>query len=378
MTTRRSFLKTSFSAGAALLLAAGGGGAAGSSSPSGGSAFDADVQKAYDGYAKANMPNVSIDLLQAAKKEGTLSLYHGQTGSDDASLTLFKQNFPFINVEAVALSGGNMLERFGGEYRSGKYLSDVVSITSKPAAEGFQKEGFIMNYTIGPANEIAPSHQVPGYIYSQYSSLNAVAWNPDHIKDDDAKVFLKWEGLMDPKWAGKKFTINSDISGGSLQALYVYQYKTFGTKLWEFMAKNIVLFPGSVPMSDAIVSGEADIAGGAGADAFGTAYNKGAPVHWVYPEPIVSVPVVQFITSHAPHPNVSKVYQEFFFSKPSLANFVDQGAMVDRPGVPDNRKVKSEPWFVAPDPAKLWDYTSDDITNTFPEAAKAWNSVFKK
>jgi iron(III) transport system substrate-binding protein len=183
---------------------------------------------------------------------------------------------------------------------------------------------------------------------------------------------------MDPKWNGKKFTLNSDISGGSLQVLYVYQFKTFGTKLWELMAKNIVLFPGSVPMADAIISGEADIAGGAGADAFGSKFDKGAPVHWVYPEPILSVPVVQFITSHAPHPNAAKLYQEFFFSKPSLANFVQQGAMVDRPGVPDNRKVKSEPWFVPPDPAKLWAYTSDDITNTFPEVTKAWNSIFKK
>jgi ABC-type Fe3+ transport system substrate-binding protein len=376
MATRREFLKAGLGAGAIVLLA-GCGGTAASTGPSSGSGVDADIQKAYDGYVKQYMPNVSIDLLKAAKAEGKVSLYHGQTGSDDASLAIFKQNFPFLPVETVALSGGNMIERFGSEYRAGKYLADLVAITSLPAAMGFQKEGFVMEYKIGPADEIAPTHQLPGYIYSQYSSVNAVGYNPTKMKDEDARLFQKWEGLLDPKWDGKKWAMNSDISGGALQVLYVFQYKTFGTALWEKMAKNVNLYPGSVPITDSIVSGETDIAGGSGADAFGAAYDKGAPVHWVYPEPVLAVPSVQFIASHAPHPNAAKVYQEFFFSVPSLSNYVQTGAMVDRKNVPDNRKVKSEPWFRPPDTTKLWPYTPEDITTGFPEAAKAWRSVFK-
>ncbi len=363
----------------AMLLLAACGGSTAAPSAGGGRAIDTEVQKAYDSFAKQYMPAVSLDLLQAAKAEGKLTYYHGQTGSDEAMLNEFKKNFPFISMEGVALSGGNMVERFQGEYRSGKYLADVVSITSLPAAAGWQKEGFVMNYTIGPANEIAPNHQVPGYIYSQYSSTLGIGWNPEKVKDEDAKTGLqKWEQLGDAKWQGKKFALNSDISGGTLQVLYTMEYKLFGTGLWEKMARNYSLFPGSVPIADAVVSGEADIAAGLSTESMEQKWVKGAPIHWSYAEPILAVPVVHFITAKPPHPNASKVFQEFVFSIPALSTWANQGALVDRKGVTDSRKVKNEAWYVPPDTAKLWQYTTEDISTTFPEAAKAWNGIFKK
>ena len=73
---------------------------------------------------------------------------------------------------------------------------------------------------------------------------------------------------------------------------------------------------------------------------------KGAPIHWSYAEPILAVPVVHFITAKPPHPNASKVFQEFVFSIPALSTWANQGALVDRKGVTDNRKVKNEAWYV--------------------------------
>ena len=63
------------------------------------------------------------------------------------------------------------------------------------------------------------------------------------------------------------------------------------------------------------------------------------------------------------------------FSIPALSTWANQGALVDRKGVTDNRKVKNEAWYVAPDNAKLWQYTTEDISTTFPEAAKAWTAA---
>src|SRR5690349_22544085 len=151
-TSRRQFLESALSAGAALMLASCGGSAG---SASGGA--DADLQKAFD-YAKANMPAVTLDLLKAAKADGKFVFYHGQTGSDDAMLAEFQKQFPFIKVQSVTLSGGNLVERFNSEYKAGKYLVDVVSITSLPAAAQAQKDGFVMAYKPGPADEIPAAH----------------------------------------------------------------------------------------------------------------------------------------------------------------------------------------------------------------------------
>ncbi len=379
MTTRRQFLRTSaLAAGALLLAACGGSAASGGTSPSSGSGADADVQKAFE-YTKANMPAITLDILKAAKAEGKLSYYHGQTGSDDNIMAEFQKQFPFIKIEGVALSGGNLVERFNSEYKSQKYLVDVVSITSLPAATQAQKDGFVMPYTIGPASEIAPTHQVPGYVYSYGSSLMGLGWNPDRIKDDDAKAsLLKWEGLADARWQGKKFAMNSDISGGSLQVLYTFEYKTFGTSLWQKMAPTANLYPGSPPIADSVISGESDIAAGLSAETMQQKWEKGAPIHWVFPEPILAVPLVQFIAAKPPNPNAAKVFVEHVFSLPVASMWASQGYLVDRKGTQDTRKVRNEPWWVQPDPSKLWSYTTDDILTTFPEVAKAWNSVFKK
>lgn len=372
MMTRRNFLKSTV---LTLALAACGGTSAPASTSS---SEDPAFQKALD-FVKTNMPAVTPDLLRAAKSEGKFVFYHGQTGSDDAMLADFQKIFPFIAVESVTLSGGNLVERFMSEYRASKYLLDVVSITSLPAAAQAQKEGFVMAYTPGPASEIPASHTVPGYVYSHYSSVMGIGWNPEKMKDDEAKsIFSKWEGLADPRLQGKKFALNSDISGGSLQVLYTFEYKQFGTSLWQKMASNYNLFPGSPPIADAIISGEADIAAGLSAETMQAKWDKGAPIHWSYPEPVLALPLVEFIGAKAPHPNAAKVFVEYTFSLPSLSTYVSQGALTDRKGVPDNRKVKSEPWFSPPDTTKLWTYTTDDILTTFPEVTKAWNGLFKK
>jgi iron(III) transport system substrate-binding protein len=372
-TSRRQFLESALSAGAALMLASCGGSAG---SASGGA--DADLQKAFD-YAKANMPAVTLDLLKAAKAEGKFVFYHGQTGSDDAMLAEFQKQFPFIKVESVTLSGGNLVERFNSEYKAGKYLVDVVSITSLPAAAQAQKDGFVMAYKPGPADEIPAAHTVPGYVYSHYSSVMGIGWNPDKMKDDEAKaMFATWEGLGDSRLQGKKFALNSDISGGSLQVLYTFEYKQFGASLWQKMASNYNLYPGSPPIADAIISGEADVAAGLSAETMEAKWDKGAPIHWTYPQPVLALPLVAFIAAKAPNPNAAKVFIEYLFSLPSLATYVSQGGLPDRKGVPDNRKIRSEAWFSPPDTTKLWSYTTEDILTTFPDVAKAWNGIFKK
>lgn len=375
MITRRYFLQSTLGAGAALLLAACGGGGSASSVSSG---TDADVQKVFE-YTQKNMPAVSLDLLKAAKAEGKFVFYHGQTGSDDAMLAEFQKQFPFIKVESVVLSGGNLIERFNSEYKAGKYLVDVMSITSLPAAAQMQKDGFVMAYTPGAAKEITPSHTVPGYVYAYESSIMAVGWNPNNIKDDDAKsVFSKWEGLGDARWQGKKYALNSDISGGSLQVLYVFEYKQFGTSLWQKMASNYNLYPGSPPIADSVISGESDIAAGLSAETMEAKWDKGAPIHWVYPEPVLALPLVEFIAAHAPNPNAAKVFLEYTLSLPSLATYAAQGGVPERKGVPDNRKVTSEAWYSPPNMGNQWAYTNEDIQTTFPEVSKAWNGIFKK
>src|SRR5262245_36696242 len=65
--------------------------------------------------------------LQAAKKEGQLSLYGGQEITHPEVLAAFNKEFPFIKVTATSGRGGDLVARIVAERRADKYLADVMA-----------------------------------------------------------------------------------------------------------------------------------------------------------------------------------------------------------------------------------------------------------
>ena len=65
--------------------------------------------------------------VEAAKKEGQVSLYGGQEITHPDIIAAFNKEFPFIKVLTTSGRGGDLLARIISERRADKYLADVIA-----------------------------------------------------------------------------------------------------------------------------------------------------------------------------------------------------------------------------------------------------------
>ncbi|TMA06518.1 MAG: hypothetical protein E6J89_17905, partial [Deltaproteobacteria bacterium] len=65
--------------------------------------------------------------LEAAKKEGRLTLYGGQEITHPDIVAAFGREFPSIKVVTVGGHGADLSQRVPAERRAGKYLADLYA-----------------------------------------------------------------------------------------------------------------------------------------------------------------------------------------------------------------------------------------------------------
>ena len=65
--------------------------------------------------------------IEAAKKEGQLSLYGGQEITHPEILAAFNKEFPFIKVTTVGGRAADLMSRITAERRADRYLADVMA-----------------------------------------------------------------------------------------------------------------------------------------------------------------------------------------------------------------------------------------------------------
>jgi ABC-type Fe3+ transport system substrate-binding protein len=374
---RRTLLKGGLYAlgGAATLdLIAACGGASGSSTTS---ASD-DVQQAYDSFVKKEMPNVPIDLLKAAKKEGTLNNYMLVPLFNKTLVEAFQKTFPFVQVQLTSLNGGPLVAKFLTESRANQNNADIVMFSSSSDAQAALDEKLILNYKPTVEGEINMDHGVSGYVMPVTGEVEVIAYNSQKLKDSDVQILKKWDGLLDTRWDGKKFAVTEVLSGGVAQLLNYYFNKQYQARMWQRIARSgYSKYPGGNPALDAIISGDIDIGVGIAGSLAVAKLQTGAPLRWTNPQDWLITPYVQFINAKAPHPNAAKLFQEFALSPSGQKIFGDFGGVSLRKGIKSSADFQKQSWYQPVDATKAWSYTDKDLGVAIPDIAKQWRAILK-
>jgi ABC-type Fe3+ transport system substrate-binding protein len=204
------------------------------------------------------------------------------------------------------------------------------------------------------------------------------AYNPQKISDTDAAVLGKWEGLLDPRWNGKKFGVVEVQAGGTSQLLNYYFAKQFQDRVWQRVAESgYSIYPGGNPAIDAVISGENDLAVGVPGSLAAGKLQTGAPLRWQNAQDWLVTPYVQFINAKAPHPNAAKLFQEFTLSPTGQQVFGGFGGISLRTGVKSDADFTKQSWYQAPDPAKVWPYSDKELGAAMPDITKQWRAIIK-
>jgi len=252
------------------------------------------------------------DVRTLAEAEGKVVFYAAFNATDTKTLTDgFQKLYPKIEASFYRATDAQLMERILTEFRAGKPLVDVVMSTSF-YGHNLKKRGLLAAYD-SPERKFYRD----GYKDSQatwtsiYTNYSAFGFNTRNVPR--ASVPKTHQDLLKAEWKG-----NIGIDSRA--------YEWFGTMLKAMgeekglafmreLAKQVGLRNGRTILAQLVAAGEFKGALSAYSQTFEQMKPAGAPVDWVYLNPVFANIHPVGIASKAPHPNAAKLFIDFVLSK---------------------------------------------------------------
>ena len=298
-------------------------------------------------------------IVEAAKKEGTLTLYTTIAEKDlPAVIKPFETKYG-IKVVVWRAGTDKVLQRTLAEAAAKRDEVDVVHFGS-PEMEALSREKVLMAVKSPTYKDLTPG-SVPAH--QQWAATLLSVWvqayNTNLIKKDELPK--TYADLLNPKWKGKLgleaknqdwFQTMVEIMGGGDK----------GMKFFNDLVATNGLSPrkGHTLLNNMVVSGEVPMAL--------TVYNympeqakkKGAPIDWFVLEPAIARSNAVGVAARAKRPNAALLFHEYMLTDA-------QPLLVGIDYVPTNTKVDS--------PLKGVKIIITDPIRSLDEAAK-WEKLF--
>ena len=151
-------------------------------------------------------------LIEAAKSEGKVAYYTTMTLSQSKKVTdKFQAKYPFITVELFRSGADALLNKIQNEARGGLYAWDVVSGRGDMVLT--LSEAKLLASYHSPESKFIDHDMVDdaGYWTAYYVNPFVLGYNTNLVTKDD--VPKTYEQLLDPKWKGKKISIDDSAYG---------------------------------------------------------------------------------------------------------------------------------------------------------------------
>jgi len=250
-------------------------------------------------------------LLEAAKKEGTLTFYTSMQTPESGPLSAAFEKKYSIKVNLWRATSDQVVQRAITEARGNRNAMDVVE-TNAPEVEALAREGVVAAY-FSPHFKDFPEWALPAHHKwtSARANLWVVAFNTNKVKR--AEIPPTYEGFADPKWRGKIGIESTDQDWmyavisflGEQRGMDIFRRLSAlkpDMRLGHALLAELIA-AGEVPVGLTVYSGNAD-----------SVKKKGAPVDWVAVEPIVGRPQALSVAAKAPHPNAALLFNDFILS----------------------------------------------------------------
>ena len=157
--------------------------------------------------------------------------------------------------------------------------------------------------------------------WSNYAlTMASFAWNTDLVSADD--IPKTWEDLLDPKW-NNRTGMQDVMGGGGAPIWFVTMYEVLGEEVWtDFMQRlgsHRLRFGGYMQVQEMLASGEVAIHVAAYPNFIQPLKDRGAPVEWGTPSPIIWTGTSVNINKNAPHPNAARLLVDYMLSEETQA-----------------------------------------------------------
>ena len=282
-----------------------------------------DAPKWHEDWQKA---------VEAARKEGQITLYGGQEITHPDIVAAFNKEFPFIKAITAAGRAADLMTRIVAERRADKYLADVMA--SGP-------NGPRMLYLNKLLDPIAPTLILPEvtdtskwygakhwyadpenkYIFMFEGTIvtTGLSYNTKEMSGDEIKSY--WD-LLQPKWKGKLLGMDPRSSAPPTPVLILYHRQDLGAEFVRRLYKEteITFFRDRAQGTNWLATGKFPIC--LLCRDIDKAKKQGLPVDDIAPDQLKeggSVggggSSVLVLINRAPHPNAAKVFINWHLSR---------------------------------------------------------------
>jgi len=302
------------------------------------------------------------DIVAKAADEGTVSLYSAQAPQTVERIAdCFRKEYPDISIDVVRGTSGDLLTRVDQERASGSDGADVWVTTELAWFKSRSEEDALLEPR-GPAKESWPSEYLDGPTVIGGVEPLVISYNTDLVKNAPTG----YDDLVSSDFKGKLGT--SELAATVISAWYQWLEDNQSGFLKDLAAKKPGLYVGSVPISQAVASGEIAASTYGIPTAVQPLIDEGAPIKYVVPEPSFGVSYGIGALGWAKQPNGALVLLDFLMSPVGQQCWHGSGESASPlPDIKGALDIKSmEPW-------KYSDFSEDDerkLTDT-------WNKLFR-
>lgn len=244
------------------------------------------------------------ELRAGAAREGKV-LWYDSLPRDQGETILkeFQKAFPEVKTaEYLEVPGAQKTARLTQESTAGGPTADV-NIDAASSAMGFAAKGFLNTADWKAAGVETSEARTPNeYLIAVTTPLFGMLYNTNKIKDAEAPK--NYDELVDAKWAGRMGTWARGIGMATLAADWGEE-KTLAY-VTKFAALKPKLYRSTYDAAASVGAGEIDLAYIIHHTSLPT-IEKGAPVKWVFLEPIPMSPLYAALMKHGRNPNAGRL-----------------------------------------------------------------------
>jgi iron(III) transport system substrate-binding protein len=285
----------------------------------------AAISGAGTSAAQAQSYDPPGSLIDAARKEGRVVLYTASfTDVEQETAAAFNKRFPFVKIEIIRASGGQLITRVRTEASAGKLIADVIDHSDRALMKAI--EDIFLDYAPPNAADYLPTARISERLWPRITTVWCLAYNPELTKTPPRTwMDLTRTDLYGPGAVGEVVA----PSGGTTWTRAMFERQVLGEDYWaKQAATKPALFPSNAPATDAVIRGEVMVAPVVRNAVF-PKLKDGAPVELVFPpEGIPIVPYATGIPKVSQRPNAAKLFLDWCLSAEGQAwTMREQGNM---------------------------------------------------
>lgn len=261
-------------------------------------------------------------VVAAAKKEGSIVVYHAQLGAAHwKDVVRAFENKYAIKVQEYDARASELTERIRVEQTSKRYVADVEFHGKASIAQQQIENDFIAEIgNIPNAKNLRDDYPADKYSVPAWSQVVCMLSNTSLIKPEDEPK--NWTDLIDPKYKGK--LLSDDMRAvGSGQTMFGVTFKKYGADFHQKLKAQDLVFNRDLQVNSRRVARGENAIFIQQIIAFASEL-KGLPVKVLLPTDGCPYTGIRgAVLKGAPHPNAARVFINHFLELESQVRYAN-------------------------------------------------------